>query len=381
MKHECVPYDYSIPDTNNYNKTVETISNEKDKLQCNDCLKTFSCKQSLGFHKSRNCKGLPDQVLAQMKPEKYNIDMNKKMADMSIELKTCKAELENYKTHNKLLNKQLAEQIEQYNQLFSEFIKSSSSSGNTYNITIKNYIQQNYIDNTTSKRLPSSYTLERLTNGPTLKELTNNSILGGLEGLEGLEGLTECVKSKYKTIENEKCAKEERKYVKKGKEEKPERIKMNINEEEEEDVDDDDDKFTNILIHNYNNTCLHKFLGDFIVQYYTKNNIKHSPETFKLESIIKELFTKKRAIVSNKYNNIKMKKEIVTPLLAYIKEYVGEYWINKLDKASSHILSKYTKIYSDLHKIKKDIESGVLEDDILKYIGSCLNNNSRVCNY
>lgn len=147
-------------------------------------------------------------------------------------------------------------------------------------------------------------------------------------------------------------------------------------EMDEKDHDNTDiDLFIDILVYNQNNACLNKYLGDFIIQNYKKEDPSQqamwSSDISRLTYIIKELLATKKSIWNHDYKGIKTKTYIIDPLLKYIKDYIDDYWISTLDKYTSHKVdnvNKYHKIYITLHQIKKDIENDVLGSCIIKYI-------------
>lgn len=137
----------------------------------------------------------------------------------------------------------------------------------------------------------------------------------------------------------------------------------------------ENDDFIDTLVYNYNNSCLHKYLGDFIVKYYKKNDPSKqsmwSSDTSRLTYIIKELLSNNESIWNHDYKGIKIKNYIINPIVKYIKNYIDEYWISNIDnfkKFNLDELIKYQTIYQTLYKIKKNIENDNLSNDIIRYI-------------
>jgi|688.fasta_scaffold234011_1 hypothetical protein len=137
----------------------------------------------------------------------------------------------------------------------------------------------------------------------------------------------------------------------------------------------ENDDLIDTLVYNYNNTCLHKYFGNFIVKYYKKDDPSKqsmwSSDISRLTYIIKELLVNNESIWNHDYKGVKIKKYIITPLLKYIKTYIDEYWISHLDnfkKLNLEHLINYQKTYQSLYKIKKDIDNDNLSDDIIRYI-------------
>jgi hypothetical protein len=190
-------------------------------------------------------------------------------------------------------NKELSSQNNELKQLIK-----SGSVGNTYNISIKNYIQQNYPD------------------APPLESFND-----------------------YDKLEY------------------------------------DNDDFIDTLVYNFNNNYLHKYLGDFIIKYYKKDDPTQqsmwSSDTSRLTYIIKELLSNKKSIWNHDYKGVKTKNYIINPLLKYIKNYINEYWIKNLDNFKTlniDDINKFHSIYQNLYKIKKMIDNDILGMDIIRYI-------------
>lgn len=238
--------------------------------------------------------------------------------DLKQEISELKTKIDNYENQNK----HLLEQNSKYLDLFAEYVKNNKVSGTTYisNISVKNYLQQNYSD------------------------------------APALEGLPDYTRIKY---DNYDC------------EEDDENGDSNINN----DNSLNDDEFAETLTYHYSNNSLYKFLGDFIILYYKKKDPKQqsmwSSDISRLTYIIKELLANQKTMWAHDYKGTKTKICVINPLLRYIKEYIDEYWINKIETykhAKLHDFNKYHRIYTTLYEIKKSIENDVLGNDIIKYI-------------
>jgi hypothetical protein len=136
-----------------------------------------------------------------------------------------------------------------------------------------------------------------------------------------------------------------------------------------------DDDFISTLVYNCNNNYLHKYLGDFIIKYYKKDNPLQqsmwSSDTSRLTYIIKELVANNGSIWNHDYKGIKIKQYIINPLLKYIKEFIDTYWISNLDKFKTLKIDELNKLqqnYQTIYKIKKDIDADILGNDIIRYI-------------
>jgi|688.fasta_scaffold299078_2 hypothetical protein len=283
MEFYCTRCKYKTNDRSHYNRHIKTRKHidleDIEKLQYNynsdinkyicECGAEFSHRSSLSRHKNNKC----------------DTNSTNQNSDFCLQIE------------NKLL-KQLVNKYENLNNQLLEYVKSNKIINNTYNISVKNYVQQNYPD------------------APPLEELTT-----------------------YETIKYE------------------------------------DDDFIDTLVYNYNGNSLHKYLGNFIIKYYKKDNPAEqsmwSSDTSRLTYIIKELLSNNKSIWNHDYKGVKTKNYIITPLLEYIKEYIDEYWINHLDNyktMSLDELNKFNNIYKSIYKIKKDIELDIIGNDIVRYI-------------
>jgi len=228
-----------------------------------------------------------------------------------------------------VLFKAFMNQQSQMNSLFMEYVKNNkpsttNSHNTTYNVSVKNYLQHNYPD------------------APALIELDDYS------------------KIKY------------------------DQTNKNNHSEEEENNDRENDEFVENLVYNYNHTHLHKYLGDFIIQYYKKDNPAEqsmwTSDVSRLTYIIKELLKNNKSVWNHDYKGTKTKTYIIDPLLKYIKKYMDDYWIKHIDdckKTNVEKLNKYNKIYTSIYKIKQDINNGVLGNDIIRHVAPYFSMNKK----
>lgn len=144
----------------------------------------------------------------------------------------------------------------------------------------------------------------------------------------------------------------------------------------DEDTEVVDDDFISTLVYNYNNNCLHKYFGDFIIKYYRTEDPSQqsvwSSDISRLTYVVKELLSNNKSIWNHDYKGVKTKEYIVLPLLNYIKLYIDKFWIDNLDSfkhfKGANTLGKLQNTYNTIYKIKNDIESDVLSNDIIRYI-------------
>lgn len=258
-------------------------------FQCEYCSGFFTFRQTLSRHRLYTCKA------------------RKNLNSENENLKQTVAEMQKAINENVIETKKLKEQI--------------NSAGNTYNISIKNFIQQNYAD------------------APALTCLPDYN---------SLKYVDECEDDEDEDVNGD-------------------------NKESNKIIDDDDLAFT--LAQHYEEKHLHIFLGDFLIQNYKKDDPKTqslwTSDTTRLTYIIKELLANQKSVWLPDPKGTKTKICIVDPLLKYIRIYINEFWISREDKlrtAKIDIVRKYNETFTILYKIKKDIDNSVLGPAIIKYI-------------
>jgi hypothetical protein len=248
--------------------------------KCQFCDRIFTRSSSLSKHE----KICASKIIKSKVTETENI---LKMKELEMELKLTKSQLTS--AHN---------QIDE----LKKYIKSTpkQASNITYNVSVKNYVQQNY------------------PNAPAL------------------EGIQDYAKLTY-------------------------------------DIED----FAQILVNKYNDNLLHKYLGDFIIQYYKKDDPSEqslwNSDISRLTYIIKELVANNKSLWNHDPKGVKTKNFIINPLMKYIKEYIDEYWIENIDMHNlrsmntEKIISMQSNLQT-LQKIKKDINNDTIAINIIKYI-------------
>jgi len=294
-KYNCDKCNYKTTDKSNYTKhltTVKHIQNvpriiiendnanndnpnnikliEHKKYICDYCKKHFYTSSNLHRH-TRSCKAYNQPIPNTTEPEN-----NSKITDLENKVDSMK---------NMMVK-------------LIECIETNKPINNTYKISIKNYIQQNYPD---------------------------------APALEGLED--------YAQIE----------YT--------------------------ENTFVGTLVYEYNNNTLQKYLGDFIIENYKKEDPSKqsiwSSDTSRLTYVIKELLADNASVWNHDYKGVKTINYVVKPLLKYIMESIDEFWVNTLDlykKVNIDEINRITKLYQGAYAIKKEIENGILGKNIIKYI-------------
>lgn len=143
----------------------------------------------------------------------------------------------------------------------------------------------------------------------------------------------------------------------------------------DEETNKSDDDFISTLVYNYNHKYLSEFLGQFLIKHYkmedpSRQSVWNS-DISRLTYVVKELLANKKTVWNQDCKGVKTKEYIVTPLLDYIKSYIDKFWVDSLDnhkKLKGTAFAESQNIYNTLYKIKIDIETDVLGNDIIKYI-------------
>lgn len=287
MKYKCSMCNYETNNKSNFNKHTKSITHVKNNSKCVpktikldeepkeykdhfcQCGKSFTHASSLSRHKLHYC---PDKV-----------------QELQGQVEILSNKVENYES---LLAK--------YEKLVESVgNKGISNSNTTYNISVKNYIQQKY------------------PNAPALKGIDDYSLL---------------VYKDYKLMDT--------------------------------------------LVYNYDNNNLHKYLGNFIIAYYKKDDpskqAMFTTDPSRLTYIISELLANKKSVWNHDYKGTKIKEYILMPLLGYIRECIDEFFGSiEIKKSKINDISDIESQFGyrrTVAKIAEVIDNNILIDDILKYI-------------
>ncbi|QKF93991.1 zinc finger C2H2-type protein [Fadolivirus algeromassiliense] len=285
MKYECKECKYVSFDKSNYNKhmkskshnnnisdSIQHVSRLPSKFNCQDCGEKFAYSSGYYRHRKSRCPNIKkDFNDEQLKTEKLELEVER----LKFELNKMNSQLLKYVSQNKPTN----------------------TTNNTYNISVKNYIQQNYSD------------------------------------APALEGITDYSKLTF-----------------------------------------EDNEFIETLAYNYNNNTLHKYLGDFIVGYYSKENPSEqslwNSDVSRLTYIIKELLANNQSNWNHDFKGVKVKSYVINPLLKYIRKCINDYLMTHIDRIKSGDIEaiRLQEIYIAIHRIKLIIDNSMLADDIVRYI-------------
>lgn len=287
MKYNCNICNYKTNDKSNFNKHMNC--NTHIGLSSNDNNMVTNDNNKLPSHKCVKC--------GKIFSYRSGLSRHKKECDISLQDNSKTKELENAV----MLLKSRLEKYEKVNAQLFKYVKEnqpSNTTNNTFNISVKNYIQQNYSD------------------------------APALEGIKDYDKLTF-----------------------------------------------EDNDFMGTLVYNFNNDTLHKYLGDFLVGYYSKENPSEqslwNSDVSRLTYIVKELLANNKSIWNHDFKGIKVKSYIINPLLRHIKKSMNEYWFSHIDNIASgdaDNLRKIQETFVTIQKIRKVIDNGILSDEIVRYI-------------
>jgi hypothetical protein len=137
-------------------------------------------------------------------------------------------------------------------------------------------------------------------------------------------------------------------------------------------IEESKDKIIESVLHYYKQNALHKYLGDFIIKAYKKDDPSKQPvwnsDTARLTYMIRELAKKNRWVVDKK--GIKMKEKIINPLITYLKVLIKPYldeW-NEEMKDANISNRKMSTLLKKIELGNTSLESNTLVDDIARYI-------------
>ena len=144
--------------------------------------------------------------------------------------------------------------------------------------------------------------------------------------------------------------------------------------------EDPDRNLVGALTYNYNNDCLHKYLGNFVIKNYKKDDPSQqsvwASDASRLNYIVKELMANKESIWINDPKGQRVKKYIIDPLLKYVDDECSKY-IDKEDKRRKIWQEKVRKRLIDIDdkELKKMVENNIIITAITKIREEIGNNN------
>lgn len=139
-------------------------------------------------------------------------------------------------------------------------------------------------------------------------------------------------------------------------------------------LEDDESELLESIIKKQKDNLLHKYLGDFIVKYYKKDNQSEqslwNTDVSRLSYVIKELMINNKSVWTKDKEGIKTKEYIIKPLLLYIKNVIENH-IDKYTDVDQNNYDDMIERFNDgyvLLAIKMAVCNGQLSHKIIKYI-------------
>lgn len=202
-----------------------------------------------------------------------------------------------------------------------------------------------------------NYLIKNFKNAPTLTKLSNYAIL-------------------YEKNEDED----------KDEDTNEDKNENNFIEDSPQDKSQDKLYFIRDLLFYHRTNDLYKYLGNFIIKNYKKDNPDDqsiwNSDTSRLTYIIRDIINNKQAWFTDK-KGVRTNNYIIEPLLSYIKDIMNEFIINQSKIITNDMPDDYVKISKELH-IAADIviciDNKSLGGDIIRYIAPhfYLNNKDTV---
>lgn len=134
-------------------------------------------------------------------------------------------------------------------------------------------------------------------------------------------------------------------------------------------IEDENTKLIDNLVYHYNHSLLAKYLGDFLVKHYKKEDQTQqslwNSDVARMTYIIKELMANKKSLWNHDYKGVKTKEFIIMPLLKYVQDCIKEYLMNymmHLDRLSIKECEKIAEKQLILGKILQYINTDLAED-------------------
>jgi len=143
-------------------------------------------------------------------------------------------------------------------------------------------------------------------------------------------------------------------------------------------IEEDIEEFSYVLVENYKKKILYKYLGDFIIKYYKKEDPNDqsiwNSDTSRLKYFIKRLIDKTDSSWYSDPKGVKTKQFIINPLLNYIREYCLNY-LEETELTRDNIQEMTGAECSELQikrntiqSIRYDTENDALATEIIRYI-------------
>ncbi len=125
----------------------------------------------------------------------------------------------------------------------------------------------------------------------------------------------------------------------------------------------------------HNHKKLNKFIGNYIITAYKKENPEKqslwNTDSSRLTFVIKELITNKSSKWKVDKKGVKTKKYLINPTLEYIKKMLENENISLIKKMEDTYRNNLEEIIEKVRiiaDINKNIKDGILSNEILKFI-------------
>jgi len=133
-------------------------------------------------------------------------------------------------------------------------------------------------------------------------------------------------------------------------------------------------KFVELLIYKFKNNSLVKYLGDFIIKNYKKNDLTQqsiwNSDSSRMNYIIRHQIDENSAELRSDKKGIIATKIAIDPLLKHIEESITKYYASpnmQMNPKDTSYDILYEKI-ENVTKMKQYIEEKIVSTNILKYI-------------
>lgn len=148
-------------------------------------------------------------------------------------------------------------------------------------------------------------------------------------------------------------------------------IKALTNEEIKQIEHKPDDKLIDCIIYHQNHKTLHMYIGDILIEHYKKEDPKQqslwSSDSSRLHYIVMMELRNNKDWIRDKDGMIVI-KELIRPILQFIKNEIKEYYKKTFEDASNKDLVLISEKKYQLSFVVVDIDDKHLEQRILKYI-------------
>ena len=140
-------------------------------------------------------------------------------------------------------------------------------------------------------------------------------------------------------------------------------------------LENNHNKLIELIMYNHNHKKLNKFIGNYIIKAYKKEDPEKqslwNTDSSRLTFVIKELITNKLSKWKVDKKGVKTKKYLINPTLEYIKKMLENEnisLIKKMEDTDRNNLEEIIEKVRIIADINKNIKDGILSNEILKFI-------------